>query len=150
VRQPAPAAAGQHHGVAVTLSLGPLSRPQLATLLGRMSAEPLHPELVATVCTRAEGNPFFAEELLAAALRGEHELPALIEDALLADLARLHTLTCAVVRYAAVARRAVSPAVVIAAVPRSEAEVLEALREAVDHELLSPTARRAATASVTP
>ncbi|HEX6026165.1 MAG TPA: BTAD domain-containing putative transcriptional regulator, partial [Solirubrobacter sp.] len=124
--------------LAFTLNLGPLTHLQLATLIERMSDEPLPPQLVESVCTRAEGNPFFAEELLAAALRDEPELPELIEDALLADFERLNAPTKAVVRCAAAARRAVSPAVLSAAVPLPHAEVVEALREAVDHEVLIP------------
>ena len=71
-------------------------------------------------------------------LRDEPELPELIEDALLADFERLNAPTKAVVRCAAAARRAVSPAVLSAAVPLPHAEVVEALREAVDHEVLIP------------
>jgi len=123
---------------AFTLKLGPLTREELATLVWRMSDEPLRPELVESVCTRAEGNPFFAEELTAAALRNEAELPELLQDALLAGFARLHARTRAVVRCAAAAGRAVSPAVLTAAMPLGKAEILGALREAVDHGVLVP------------
>ena len=64
---------------------------------------------------RAEGNPFFAEELIAAALRDEPELPGLLHDALLADFERLQAPTRAVVRFAAAAGRAVTPAILTAA-----------------------------------
>ena len=124
--------------VAFTVELGPLSRDQLATLVARMSDEPLRPELVESVCTRAEGNPFFAEELIAAALRDGPELPELLQDALLADFERLHAPTRTVVRFAAAAGRAVSPAVLTAAVPLREAEIVDALREAVEQGLLVP------------
>ena len=75
--------------VAFTVELGPLTRDELATLVARESDAPLRPELVESVCARAEGNPFFAEELIAAALRDEPELPELLQDALLADFERL-------------------------------------------------------------
>jgi len=124
--------------IAFTIELGPLTRDELATLVGRESDSPLSPELVESVCARAEGNPFFAEELIAAAVRDEHELPELLQDALLADFERLHAPTRAVVRFAAAAGRAVPPAVVTAAMPLGEAEIVESLREAVDHGLLVP------------
>ena len=124
--------------VAFTVELGPLARDELATLVARESDAPLRPELVESVCARAEGNPFFAEELIAAALRDEPELPELLQDALLADFERLQAPTRAVVRFAAAAGRAVSPAVLTAAMPLGEAQIVEALREAVDHGLLVP------------
>jgi DNA-binding SARP family transcriptional activator len=124
--------------VAFTLELGPLTRDELAALVARESDGPLCPELVESVCARAEGNPFFAEELIAAALRNEPELPELLQDALLADFERLHAPTRSVVRFAAAAGRAVPPAVLTAAMPLHEEEIVEALREAVDHGLLVP------------
>jgi DNA-binding SARP family transcriptional activator len=122
--------------VGFAVELGPLSRDELAALVAGMSDEPLPPELVESVCARAEGNPFFAEELIAAALRDEPELPELVQDALLADFARLSAPGRAVVRWAAAAGRPVPPAVLTAAMPRDD--VIEALREAVDHGLLVP------------
>ena len=124
--------------VAFTVELGPLTRDELAALVARESDGPLCPELVESVCARAEGNPFFAEELIAAALRDEPELPGLLQDALLADFERLQAPTRAVVRFAAAAGRAVPPAVLTAAMPLGEEQIVEALREAVDHGLLVP------------
>ena len=124
--------------VAFTVELGPLTRDELAALVARESDGPLCPELVESVCARAEGNPFFAEELIAAALRDEPELPELLQDALLADFERLHAPTRAVVRFAAAAGRAVPPAILTAAMPLGEEQIVEALREAVDHGLLVP------------
>jgi DNA-binding SARP family transcriptional activator len=122
--------------LAFTLELGPLTPDELAALVARESDGPLCPELVESVCARAEGNPFFAQELIAAALRNEPELPELLQDALLADFERLHAPTRSVVRFAAAAGRAVRPAVLTAAMPLREAQIVEALREAVDHGLL--------------
>jgi DNA-binding SARP family transcriptional activator len=124
--------------IAFTMELGPLAPDELAALIARETDGPLSPELVESVCGRAEGNPFFAEELIAAALRDEHELPELLQDALLADFGRLHARTRSVVRFAAAAGRPVPPAVVTAAMSLGEAEIVEALREAVDHGLLVP------------
>jgi hypothetical protein len=124
--------------LAFPVELGPLGREELAALVSGGSDTPLHRELVESVCGRAEGNPFFAEELIAAALRGERELPELLQDALLADFERLNAPTRAVVRFAAATGRAVPPKVLSAAMPLGELQVVEALREAVDHGLLVP------------
>ena len=124
--------------IASTMDLGPLTRDELAALVARESDAPLCPELVESVCARAEGNPFFAEELIAAALRDEPELPGLLQDVLLADFQRLQSPTQTVVRFAAAAGREVPPAVLIAAMPLAEEQIVEALREAVDHGLLLP------------
>lgn len=121
---------------AFTMELGPLARPEVAALVARQGDGPLSPELVESVCARAEGNPFFAEELAAAAVRDEHELPELLQDALLADFGRLQPQTRTVVRLVAAAGRPVPPAIVTAAIPLGEVEIVEALREAVDHGLL--------------
>ena len=53
----------------------------------------------------SEGNPFFAEELLAAAVRGEETLPAGLKDALLHRVARLDPDSRTVLRIAAAAGR---------------------------------------------
>jgi predicted ATPase len=132
------ASALRRRRVAFTVELGPLTRDELAALVVRECDGPLRPELVESVCARAEGNPFFAEELIAAALRNEPELPELLQDALLADFERLHSRTRSVVRFAAAAGRAVQPAVLTAAGALPEAEIADALREAVDHGLLVP------------
>jgi hypothetical protein len=122
--------------VAFTVELGPLGRDELAALVARESDGPLSLELVESVCARAEGNPFFAEELLAAALRNEPELPELLQDVLLADFGRLQAPTRTVVRVASAAGRAVPLAVLVSAMPLPEEQIVEALREAVEHGLL--------------
>ena len=124
--------------LALTVELGPLGRDELATLVARESDGPLSPELVESVCARSEGNPFFAEELLAAALRSEPELPEVLQDLLLADFGRLQAPTRTVVRVVSAAGRAVPLAVLVAALPVAEEQIVEALREAVEHGVLSP------------
>jgi DNA-binding SARP family transcriptional activator len=122
--------------VAFTLEVGPLRPDELAALIARESDGPLSPELIESVCASAEGNPFFAEELLAAALRNEPELPELLQDVLLADFGRLHAPTRTVVRVASAAGRAVPLAVLVSAIPLPEPQIVEALREAVEHGVL--------------
>jgi predicted ATPase len=57
-------------GVATRLELGPLGRKELETLLQIRGGAPLSPAVTEAIVTRSEGNPFFAEELLAAAGQG--------------------------------------------------------------------------------
>jgi DNA-binding SARP family transcriptional activator len=124
--------------LAFTVELGPLERDELATLVARESDGPLSPELVESVCARAEGNPFFAEELLAAALRNEPELPEVLQDLLLADFGRLQATTRTVVRVVSAAGRAVPLSVLVSALPVAEEQIVESLREAVEQGVLSP------------
>jgi DNA-binding SARP family transcriptional activator len=120
------------------VELGPFSRQELHLLLAHSAETPVSAELIEAVCARAEGNPFFAEELLAAALRGEDSLPRVLQDVLMADLGRLGPASMAVVRVVAAAGRAVPHRLLSAAVSLPEPEILEALRHAVDDAVLIP------------
>lgn len=128
----------QRAGVAETVELGPLDDRDLEGLLARRSAEPVPSEVLRRACARASGNPFFAQELLAAALRGDEALPRLVRDVLLANCGLVDATSKAVVRVAsAVGREA--PHQLLAAVLRlPEPTILAALRDAVDHDLLVP------------
>src|SRR5262249_4633741 len=52
------------------ITLGPLSRPEAAEQVGALAGAPVLPEVVDEVFARAEGNPFFTEQLVAAASAG--------------------------------------------------------------------------------
>jgi DNA-binding SARP family transcriptional activator len=125
-------------GVATTVELGPLAREELETLLERSAGGPVPAGLVDAVCARAEGNPFFAQELLAAALRGDEALPVLLSDVLLADFGRLGSQTRGVVRVAAAAGRPVTRELLASAMGIAAGAIAGALREAVEHGLLVP------------
>ncbi len=88
---------------------------------------------------RSEGNPFFTEELLAAGGPGApHALPASLQDALLANLARLSDPTQRVVRVLAAAGRRVDYELLAAVAGTGEEELTETLREAVVAQVLVP------------
>jgi predicted ATPase len=53
-------------GSGLVLELGPLERRELAALIAARAGEPPPAALTAAIIARSEGNPFFAEELLAA------------------------------------------------------------------------------------
>jgi DNA-binding CsgD family transcriptional regulator/tetratricopeptide (TPR) repeat protein len=123
-------------GVATRLELGPLAREELeALLLGRGGAQ-LSPAVTEAIVTRSEGNPFFAEELLAAAGQGRLDLPHALRDVLLQRVARLDPETQGVLRVAAAAGRDVPYPLLRAVADAPEGELRQALRSAVDHGVL--------------
>ena len=125
-------------GAAVPLRLEPLGQDEVEALLAAGSDAALAPELVAAIALRSEGNPFFARELLAAAARGETALPPALRDVVLAAVARLDGNARAVLRVAAAAGCDVPYGLLAAVLPLGELELAEALREAVEHDVLVP------------
>ena len=123
-------------GVATRLELGPLGREELETLLFTRGGAPLSPALTEAIVTRSEGNPLFAEELLAAAGQGGADLPHALRDLLLQRVAQLDRETQGVLRVAAAAGRDVAYPLLRAVADVPEGELRQALRRAVDHGVL--------------
>ncbi|HEY1366738.1 MAG TPA: AAA family ATPase [Gaiellaceae bacterium] len=121
-------------GHAVVLELGPLAADELAALVAERSDEAPPASLTDAIVARSDGNPFFAEELLAAAHDGE--LPRSVRDLLLQRVARLDDRTQSLLRLAAAAGREVGYPLLQAAAGRPADEVRESLRRAVDHGVL--------------
>jgi DNA-binding CsgD family transcriptional regulator/tetratricopeptide (TPR) repeat protein len=90
------------------------------------------------VYTRSEGNPFFAEELLAAAGAQGSELPRSLRELLLQRVARLDRRTQGLLKLAAAAGREVDYLLLRDAAALPEPAVRECLRTAVDHGVLVP------------
>ena len=88
-----------------------------------------------TIALRSEGNPFFAEELLAAAGRAG-QVPPRLHDLLLQRVAGLDQATRALLRLAAAAGREVTYPLLRALAAQPEGEVRESLRAAVDRGVL--------------
>jgi DNA-binding Lrp family transcriptional regulator len=122
-------------GSALAVELGPLQRGELAALLEARAGAPPPAALTDAIVARSEGNPFFAEELLAAADQGG-ELPRRLRDLLLQRSARLDPATRGLLRLAAAAGRDVSYPLLRAAAGLPEGEVRESLRRAVEHGVL--------------
>ena len=124
-------------GSALVLELGPLEHEELTALLAARADAPLPAALTDAIVARSEGNPFFAEELLAAAGDASGELPRGLRDLLLQRVARLDRRdaepACAWPRPpdATSATRCSAPS---AALP--ERDVRESLRQAVEHGVL--------------
>lgn len=117
------------------LELPPLSRPELTRLAtARLGREPSSIE-VERLWTRSEGNPFFAEELLAAGESGG--VPDSLQEVLLARADRLSGDAEQVVRVAAVIGRPVDHDTLAAAVDLDESSLFGALKQSVSCGLLS-------------
>ena len=123
-------------GSALVLQLGPLEREELTALLAARTDGSLPAALTDEIVVRSEGNPFFAEELLAAAGDESGELPRRLRDLLLQRVARLDPQTQGLLRLAAAAGREVGYPLLRAAAPLPEQEVRESLRQAVEHGVL--------------
>ena len=119
------------------IEVGPLSDEAMAEHLAALAQGPLEAASLETIIRRAEGNAYYAEELLAASTCGS-DLPAGLADLLLARLQRLSPNGQRVVHAAAVAGRRVDDDIVRLACGLDEFEYEEAVREAVANQLLVP------------
>ncbi|HVP04022.1 MAG TPA: AAA family ATPase, partial [Solirubrobacteraceae bacterium] len=114
--------------------LGPMTREETARHLAAVADTQLDAEVVDAIHRRSEGNPFFAEELLAARDRGT--LSSSLRDALLLRLDRLSAAAQGVVRVAATVGRDVDHELLreVAELPDDALDL--ALRECVDAHVL--------------
>jgi DNA-binding CsgD family transcriptional regulator len=126
----------------IAVDLAPLDPSALAehltaTAPGRIDATELN-----DIVSRAEGNAYYAEELLAASVTGDRAqhsiLPAGLAALLLNRVEQLSDATQQVLRAAAVAGRKADDELVRAASGLGAAEYEGAVREAVTHQLLVP------------
>ncbi|MFL6096915.1 MAG: ATP-binding protein, partial [Blastococcus sp.] len=117
------------------MELAPLPDVEVGALVRGLAADGVPESTVDDVVARAEGNAFYAEELLAAGLHGE-ALPLGLTDVLLARVEQRSQATQRVLRIAAVAGRRVRHELVAAVGGLATGELEEALSEAVHHHLL--------------
>ena len=118
--------------------LAPLTRDEQARQMSDIIGVPPARALLDGVYARAEGNPFFAEELLAYTARGRDGLPETVRDLLLARLGSLEPATRQVLRAASVVGRDVPHRLLEAVVDVSAERLETALREAVEAHVLAP------------
>ena len=123
-------------GSALLLELAPLEPAELTTLLAARSDSPLPAALTDAIVRRSEGNPFFAEELLAAASDQRGELPRGLRDVLLQRVDRLDGQTRSLLQVASAVGRDFGYALLCAVVGLREAEVRRSLHQAVEHGVL--------------
>jgi DNA-binding CsgD family transcriptional regulator len=122
------------------VELGPLPATTLAEHLSHMPNRPgrLSAATLNNLVARAEGNAYYAEELLTAAARSEDTLPSGLAALLMSRVERVSDAAQQVLRAAAVAGRRADDDLVRTASGLPDLEYDEAVREAVAHQLLVP------------
>ncbi|MFJ8199273.1 helix-turn-helix transcriptional regulator [Streptomyces sp. NPDC096152] len=120
------------------LELRPLADAEVTRLVRALQDRPLPEATVHRIVERAEGNAFYAEELVAATDADAHGVPAGLADVLLIRFEQLTDTAQQVLRTAAVAGRRVEHELLRDAVGLPEEELEPALREAVGRQLLVP------------
>src|SRR5919107_543070 len=119
------------------IELQPFSRLELvAQLTGILESRP-DPAVAEALFDRSGGNPFFAEELLAATGDANgHALPATLRDALMVRVEALPSRTQQLLRVIAASGRSVTHGLLEQVASADGAELIDALREAVTHHVL--------------
>jgi tetratricopeptide (TPR) repeat protein len=119
------------------IELAPFTRAELAEYLAVGRREPLSAAVVDRILVRSEGNPFYAEELLAAgADQATVVLPSGLAEVLLSRIEVLSDAAQQVLRVAAVAGRQVGHELLARAAGLPEPELERALREAIGARVL--------------
>ncbi|MFD8203852.1 helix-turn-helix transcriptional regulator [Streptomyces sp. NPDC003470] len=118
------------------LELRPLPDADVARLVRALRDRPLPDTTVHRIVERAEGNAFYAEELVAATDTPAGGVPSGLADVLLIRFEQLSETAQQVLRTAAVAGRRVGHGLLRDAVGLPEEELESALREAVERQLL--------------
>ena len=120
------------------LELRPMPDAEVARLVRSLREGPLSDTTVRRIVERAEGNAFYAEELLAATGSGDGGVPSGLADVLLIRFEQLSDTAQQVLRTAAVAGRRVEHDLLRDAVGLPEEELEGALREAIGRQVLVP------------
>jgi DNA-binding CsgD family transcriptional regulator/tetratricopeptide (TPR) repeat protein len=117
------------------IELAPLTREELAEALGDILGAPPGADLIDRLYARSEGNPLFAEELLAAGLDGRGALPPTLREALMLRIEALSPTAQELLRLLAAGQRMDHELIEVASGidPR---DVREALREAVSSHIV--------------
>ena len=127
----------ERSGQAQRLELEPLRRVELADQLEAIVGTRLAGRTIERIFARSEGNPFFAEELLATMDTGPpDDLPGSLREALLLRVEALAPTTQDILRAAAVVGRSVDHRVLGQVSGLAEADLNAGLREATEHHVL--------------
>jgi DNA-binding CsgD family transcriptional regulator/tetratricopeptide (TPR) repeat protein len=112
------------------IELARFDRAELAEQLEDILGAPPAPDLVVRLLERSEGNPLFAEELLASGLDGRGGLPPTLRDALMVRIERLSEAAQETLRIVAAGRR-LDHGLLADASGLEPRELRDALRDAV-------------------
>jgi tetratricopeptide (TPR) repeat protein len=121
-------------GQATSLELAPFTGTELHDQIAAITGEPPDPILVDRLLARSQGNPLFAEELLASA-RDNAGLPETLKDALLWRLESVPPDVRDVLGIAAIAGR-IDDGLLSAVAGLTDSELATALRAAADEQIL--------------
>ena len=116
--------------------LAPFTRSEVHDQLAGILSHPPDRPLVARLHDRGGGNPFFTEELLAVAERGEQRIGLTLRETLLARVGGLSTASRDLLRVVAVAGQSARHDVLATVTRMEQPEIAAALREATDRHLL--------------
>ena len=117
------------------VELKPLTRAELAEQLNDILGQAPGEDLLSRLFSRSEGNPLFAEELLAAGTDGRGSLPPTLRDALMLRIERLSGDAQETLRVLAAGRR-LDHEILTEASGIDPRELRDALREAVAAQLV--------------
>jgi DNA-binding CsgD family transcriptional regulator len=127
-------------GVMERIELRSLDRAEVEAQMTGILGESPPMDLVQRVTARSGGNPLFVEELLAAASSEPgHELPGRLRDVLLSRLSGLSEPSRSLVRLASTAGQRIDEPILVAVAGLEPAQLLSALREASDEQVLVAT-----------
>jgi ATP/maltotriose-dependent transcriptional regulator MalT len=126
----------ERSGHATRLDLAPFTRTELREQVAAILGAAPDPALVDRLLDRSEGNPFFTEELLAAARTDASVLPESLRDALLTRVEGQSPPVRRVLQVAAVAGRTVDHMLLAEVAELAPDELNAALRDAVDRHVL--------------
>ena len=119
------------------MELAPFTRREVSQQLAAILNAPPDHLLVDELFARSQGNPFFAEELLAASVpSGGQRIPESLRDALTLRVERLSAEAHQVVRLAAVVGSIIGHRLLVSTSGMAEGELAGALREAIENNVL--------------
>lgn len=121
------------------LEVPPLDDRSMGRIVQEAQGRPLEPGVVAGLVRRADGNPFFAQELAAAAGRGAGAEAEDLSRLLLARIEQLPEEAQEVVRIASVVGRRLTHGLIAAVADLPDVELDRRLRLTVEHHILEPT-----------
>jgi predicted ATPase/DNA-binding CsgD family transcriptional regulator len=126
----------ERSGQAMRLELRAFGRGEIREQVTAILDQEPAPKLLDSLLDRAEGNPFFTEELLATVADPDAPLPESLRDAMLFRIEGSSEQVQAVLRVAAVAGREVDHSLLTAVAGIEAHELLDAVRKAVQSHLL--------------
>lgn len=121
------------------VELQPLSRDETRRQIREIAGPGVRDAVIEELFARSEGNPFFVEELLQAALRGAEELPPSLRELLVSRIRALSPEAIEIVKAISVDGPVVSHELLVGATGVADKEITPLLQGAIDRHLLVRT-----------